>query len=170
MILPRFASEGFKVMDAPKELWQRLRANYQAHKNTPNIENFPNGHLHVDEAHKPRFIGNAEQQRLNDEVTAALKPICEAWSNVSLIPTSTYGVRVYTNGSTLFMHADTAGTHIISAILHIDDDLDEPWPLEIEDHQGKLHALSLQPGQMVLYESATQFHSRSCPISIETLL
>ena len=50
MVLPRFASEGFKVMDAPRELWEQLRANYQANKKNSPVENFPNGHLHVDEA------------------------------------------------------------------------------------------------------------------------
>ena len=47
-------------------------------------------------------------------------------------------VRVYKNGSTLVNHVDRSETHVISCIFHIGHDLDEPWPLEIEDHDGKV--------------------------------
>jgi hypothetical protein len=54
------------------------------------------------------------------------------------------------------MHADTAGTHIISAILHIDHDLDEDWPLEIEDHQVRIrHIPSLSHTHSLLPQSLT---------------
>ena len=42
-------------------------------------------------------------------------------------------------------------THVISSIVHIAheyDNDDEPWPIEIEDHDGKLHAVNLEPGQV----------------------
>jgi len=164
MVLPRFTPHGFKVVDGPKELWQQLRKNYNANKRYAPLERFPRSNEHVSEDHNPGVIGNREQQRLNAAVTEALKPICEEWAGVELIPTSTYGVRVYHNGSTLFMHLDVASTHVISAIFHIDHDLDEQWPLEIEDHEGRIHAVTLEPGQIVLYESATQFHSRVTPM------
>ena len=73
-------------------------------------------------------------------------------------------MRVYRNGSNLVSHADRSETHVVSAILHVAHDLDEPWPLEIEDHDGRVHALSLEPGQLVYYESAKQYHSRLTPM------
>ena len=42
---------------------------------------------------------------------------------------------------------------MISSIVHIAhkyDNDDEPWPIEIEDHDGKLHAVNLEPGQVQL--------------------
>ncbi len=42
---------------------------------------------------------------------------------------------------------------MISSIVHIAheyDNDDEPWPIEIEDHDGKLHAVNLEPGQVML--------------------
>ena len=42
-------------------------------------------------------------------------------------------------------------THVISSIVHIAheyDNDDEPWPIEIEDHNGVLHAVNLEPGQV----------------------
>ena len=43
-------------------------------------------------------------------------------------------------------HVDRSETHVVSCIFHIGNDLDEPWPLEIEDHDGKVHAVVMEPG------------------------
>jgi hypothetical protein len=37
---------------------------------------------------------------------------------------------------------------VISALIHIGSELEEPWPFEVEDHDGVLHAINLQPGQV----------------------
>ena len=44
----------------------------------------------------------------------------EAWSGVKLQNSAVYGIRVYRRGSTLFNHVDRSDTHIISAILNVD--------------------------------------------------
>ena len=49
------------------------------------------------------------------------------------------------------MHYDKIETHVISSIVHIAhqyDDNDQPWPLEIEDHDGNLHAVTLNAGEV----------------------
>lgn len=35
-------------------------------------------------------------------------------------------------------------------IAHQYDDDNHPWPIEIEDHYGRLHAVNLEPGQVRL--------------------
>ena len=42
--------------------------------------------------------------------------------------------------------------------------VDEAWPLVIEDHDGKEHEVIMEPGQMVLYESARLVHGRPYPL------
>jgi hypothetical protein len=40
---------------------------------------------------------------------------------------------------------------VISSIVHIAHDYtddDEPWPIEIEDHDGVLHAVDLKMGEV----------------------
>ncbi len=40
---------------------------------------------------------------------------------------------------------------MISSILHIAHEYDDParpWTLDIEDHDGKLHSVALQPGEV----------------------
>ena len=51
-------------------------------------------------------------------------------------------------------------THVISAILNIKQKVDSPWPLQIYDNDGKLHEITLEPGEMVWYESARLIHGR----------
>jgi hypothetical protein len=50
---------------------------------------------------------------------------------------------------------------VISSIVHLVHDEDsEPWPIDIEDHDGTLHSIALQPGQMLFYESSKCLHGR----------
>ena len=61
-------------------------------------------------------------------------------------------------------HVDRLPTHIISAILQIDQKVDEPWPLTIFDHQGNKQKVYLNPGEMLFYESAKLPHGRQFPL------
>lgn len=59
------------------------------------------------------------------------------------------------------MHVDKTSTHVISCIYHIASSDDaEPWPIVIEDYAGKTNSVVLKPGDMLLYESAKNFHGR----------
>jgi hypothetical protein len=72
-------------------------------------------------------------------------------------------------------------THVISSIIHVAheyDDEADPWPVQIEDHDGNLHSVDLAAGQvlphaicnisilsvlrmkMLFYESAKCLHGR----------
>ena len=168
LFLPRFSALGFQVQDSTgplRKTWKKVRAIYMKHRRTAPRETWfsvPKGY----EDMRPRFIDSPELQRLNKVVMDQLRPICQEWSGVKeLRGANVYGIRVYQNGSTLNYHTDTPDTHVISAIFHIGHDTDEPWPIEIEDHHtGAIHAVSLEPGQYMLYESATAFHGRLTPM------
>ena len=50
------------------------------------------------------------------------------------------------------MHVDQSGTHIISAILHVDhDSKSKPWPIVIEDYYGNVNEVVLEKGDVLLY-------------------
>lgn len=42
--------------------------------------------------------------------------------------------------------------------------VDQPWPFEMRDHSGRMHVLDMQPGDIIIYESATCAHRRSKPL------
>jgi hypothetical protein len=107
---------------------------------------------------RPLFIARSD---LTHRALQELKPILEAWSGVELIPSIAYGFRVYRNESRLWMHIDKPQTHVISCIYHIASSEDsEPWPIIIEDYNGNTQAVVLKPGDLLLYESAKNFHGR----------
>lgn len=42
-------------------------------------------------------------------------------------------------------------THVISSIVHVGheyDDDNRPWPIQIDDHDGNTHSVTLEPGQV----------------------
>ncbi len=93
---------------------------------------------------KPKIVRLRE---LAWEVLEDLRPMHEEWAGgIKLTGTSAYGVRLYVNQSSLAMHVDKSETHVISSIVHILHKYDSearPWPIEIEDHDGYLHAVNL---------------------------
>lgn len=53
---------------------------------------------------------------------------------------------------------------VSSAIINVDSDVDEPWPLEVIGHDGKAYNVTMEPGDMVLYESHSVLHGRPYPL------
>ena len=53
---------------------------------------------------------------------------------------------------------------VTSCIINVDQDLEEPWPIEVYSHDGKAHNVTMAPGDMVLYESHTVPHGRPFPM------
>ena len=100
-------------------------------------------------------------------VEQGLQPLLESWAGVPLEHTYTYGVRRYTNGSWLASHVDRFNTHVISAIINLDQSVTEPWPLFIKGNEGLAHTVVLAPGEMLWYESARAVHGRPRPLSGE---
>jgi len=49
---------------------------------------------------------------------------------------------------------------VSSAIINVASDVDEPWPLEVYGHDGKATNVTMEPGDMVLYESHSVLHGR----------
>ena len=88
----------------------------------------------------------------------------EKWCGFKLEPSMTYGFRKYTRGATLTNHVDRYETHVISSILNVSQKVDSPWLLWIEDHNEKIHKISMNPGDMVFYESAKLIHGRPDPL------
>ena len=40
-----------------------------------------------------------------------------------------------------------------------------PWPLEIKDHEGVFHNVTVEAGHMIFYESARLTHGRPVPLN-----
>lgn len=53
---------------------------------------------------------------------------------------------------------------VTSAIIQVAQDVDEPWPIEVVSHDGRRHNITMEPGDMILYESHTVLHGRPYPL------
>lgn len=76
---------------------------------------------------------------------------------IRLAPASLYGIRMYTEGAVLAPHVDRLPL-VTSAIINVAQDVEEPWPLEVIGHNGIAYNVTLEPGDMLLYESHSVIH------------
>lgn len=102
--------------------------------------------------------------RMVQTIVEELGPRAEKWAGLALQATAVYGIRRYRRGSVLHTHLDRFHTHVISAILNIAQEVDSPWPLHIQDNSGGVHSITLQPGEILWYESARLAHARPTPL------
>jgi len=142
-------------------LFTRLRAFHDDHAPRAIEEHVP-GFIESTSSVASRLAGLPPD--LQHDVHAALQPLVEEWAGRAVAPTFVYGVRRYLRGATLKMHRDRTHTHVYGASLNIDQKVDRPWPLVIEDTQGRRHDVVLRPGEMVLYESRRLLHGRPQPL------
>jgi len=95
-----------------------------------------------------------------------LMVLVSAWAGVELEQTSMYGLRQYEAGARLLSHVDRMPTHAVSLIVNIaQDNLSQPWPIEVFDHADRLHEVTMEPGDIVYYESAKNLHGRNRPLA-----
>lgn len=103
-------------------------------------------------------------QWMQTEVDASnLKPSEKAKGKaekLKLTPASLYGIRMYTEGAVLAPHVDRLPL-VTSAIINVAQDVEEPWPLEVYAHDGNAYNVTLEPGDMLLYESHSVIHGEN---------
>lgn len=97
-----------------------------------------------------------------EEWNTHLQPIAEEWCGKELRFQQAFGIRSYQKDSMLCVHRDNIDTHVISAIVFIDEYPDCKWPLDFVDHDGKHHQVTFEKGDMLLYESLCA-HARATP-------
>ena len=78
---------------------------------------------------------------------------------MKLEPSSLYGIRVYTEGAILAPHVDRLPL-VSSCIINVAQDVEEPWLLEVYDRNDRAVNVTMEPGDMVLYESHSVIHGR----------
>ena len=162
---------GFAKVHAPDDLVEMLnrfwKTNYKSLQNIPN-ETWTRGNTYTNHWLAPTKMLQMEVipdggEELRTKIWDEAKLILESWTGVELSPSSLYGVRVYTEGAVLAPHVDRLPL-VVSAIVNVAQDVDEDWPLEVIGHDGAAHNLTLEPGEMILYESHSIIHGRPFPL------
>ena len=165
-----FTELGFAKLRAPKAVYEAAREFWDLHRETQTSESWPPGNTYVNHWVADSTMCSFEDRRLQplgfktkDIIWDQARPILEAWTGQKLKPTSLYGIRSYFRGAILATHVDRLPL-VTSAIINVDQDVDEDWPIEVVGHDGVAYNVTLKPGDMALYESHTVLHGRPFPL------
>jgi prolyl 4-hydroxylase len=170
--MQNYTDIGFKKIKAPPAVWDQIKTFWDANKDKKNWspENWPRGNTYTNHWIAPTYMVSVEDGRLRgagsnlkNRIWNAAQSTIEEWTGEELTKCSLYGIRVYTEGSILATHVDRMPL-VSSAIINVDQDVDEPWPLEVYGHDGKAYNVTMEPGDMVLYESHSVLHGRPFPL------
>jgi len=167
--VPNYTASGLHKIEMPKQTFEKVNKFYHNNREKLSDEHVPGGFIFGgNSASKKRKASSSVVNlppELRQEVHDALKPLMEEWCGQTLEPTFVYGIREYHNGAVLKMHRDRIDTHIISAIINVDQETHEDWPLVIEDNYYRTHRIMIKPGEVILYEGGRLIHGR--PIMFE---
>ena len=162
--VPNYTRTGVDKARLPEPLFKKINGFY--HENRSSLEEehvegdfIVNSDKAVDRNRKSSSVVQmSDEMRL--EIHDALKPMMEKWCGKKLEPTYVYGIREYHEGAVLKMHRDRIDTHIISAIINVEQETDVDWPLVIEDNDYRRHHVMIKPGDMIFYEGGRLLHGR----------
>ena len=148
-----------------------IREHWERNKDRKAQEAWPMGNTYVNHWASPTYMVSVEDQNLRgtngmglkNQIWDAAKSTIEEWTGMELKPTSMYGIRVYHNNSLLVPHVDRLPL-VASAMINVAQDVEEDWPMEIYDHSGRAHNVTLHPGEMLLFESHSVLHGRPFPL------
>ena len=168
--IPKLTEKGFEVVKVPEYMWNIIQESYSLLKDKNELEVFEG---------KEQFIkGDSELisydtiPNIRNMIHNQMLPIHREFSGVDIEPSSMYGARSYLRGNSLVAHTDRVETHHVSSVVMLDKDLrcgcqnkefGDDWPFDIQAHDGEWHKVYLQPGDMVIYESAICEHGRLEP-------
>lgn len=165
-------STGYRKMKAPDSLLKLLTDFWEANKGRKYIEDWGDGSIYTNHWESPTYMLSVENERLvgggkhlkTAIWDAAIDGIAEWTGGVAkLRPVSLYGIREYTAGAVLSPHVDRVPL-VSSGIVNVAQDVDEPWPLEVYDRNGHAVNITMEPGDMILYESHSVIHGRPFPL------
>jgi len=163
--LPKFTKLGFEKIKVPQNIWEYILEIYNKSKQFKTEENLANKKETI-----PSSLGTNSTDILSLDNLPEMRSklhldflqLHKEWCGTEIEPTWIYGIRSYNKGASLYFHRDRIETHHISSIICVDKDLcnQEDWALNVEGHDGKMYDIYLEPGEMILYESAKCLHGR----------
>lgn len=163
--IPNYTAAGFCKAKLPRGMLEKIQKFYASHQEALETEVVP-GNFILNSNHKTTKASSLIDlsDELREEIHNALKLMMEQWCGKDLLPTYVYGIRIYHRGAVLKCHQDRLETHIISAIINVDQQVDEDWPLVIDDNYCRRHQVRLKPGEIIFYEGGRLTHGRPFPL------
>lgn len=164
--VPHLTPLGFQKSKVPPTLFAELQAFFKQNRHREVVEGWPIADCYVNFVDVPTTMVHLTDA-MRTKIYDGFRPLLEEWiGGTPLTPTSLYGIRLYHTGAELYKHGDRLTTHAVSSIINLaQEDMGEPWPLQIHDHDGQEHTVWMEPGDAVYYESAAAIHGREIPLN-----
>lgn len=147
-------------MKTPPEVFKMISEFWEWNKDKETDEDWSVGSIFVNYWKNPTKMVQAKQ--VHESIWETTNDIISEWTGQKLQESSVYGIRVYKEGTIIAPHVDKL-PHIGSAIINVAQDVDEPWPLEFIGHDGIARNVTMEPGDMVLYEGHSVIHGECFP-------
>lgn len=168
-----YTKMGFHKTSISGSLWQLIQGFWESHKDKEHEkEEWPPGNTILNHWSSPSYLvpilkNNNSVRGHGSQLAKAIwdetKMLMQDWTGQELEHCNMYGIRVYTEGSIVNPHVDRF-PFVMSAIINVAQDVDEDWPMEFIGHDGKAINITMQPGDMVLFESHSVLHGRPFPL------
>ena len=150
-----YTEHGYTKIRALERVFKLIQEFWEMNKGNQIPENWPAGNTYVNHWDSPSFFVSLENATLHgggpvlrQKIWNAARDTISEWTGQQLAECSLYGIRVYTEGAVLAPHVDRLPL-VASAIINVDQDLDEPWPLEVIGHDGVARNITMVPGAHV---------------------
>jgi len=145
-----YTKAGYAKTRLPTDLYDLIKEFFDENRHLAETE-WKNYNVYHNAWQSPPTFINLEGNSVGGSSLTSLleekvKPILERWTGQRLSPVSTYGIRMYHNGSILSPHVDRMPL-VTSVIIQVDQDVDEPWPLEVYGHDGTATNVTMEPGK-----------------------
>jgi prolyl 4-hydroxylase len=168
--MQNYTEMGFKKIRAPPEVFALIQSFWAKNKDKGKVEQWGTANTYTNNWESPSYMVSVEDSslrgggyRLKNQIWNSARQTIQEWTGQELTQCSLYGIRIYKTGAILATHVDRLPL-VSSAIINVDQDVDEPWPLEVYGHDGKAYNVTMEPGDMVLYESHSVLHGRPFPL------
>eukprot|EP01083_Nonionella_stella_P156187 505442_1 len=168
--MQNYTKVGFLKTRAPEKVIELATKFWDQNHLSMEQESWPVGNSYINNWVSPTYMVKIEDGhlrgggfQLRKQIWDVARESIEDWTGEDLSPTSLYGIRVYKEGAVLLPHVDRLPL-VASAMINIAQDVDEDWPMEIYDHGGRAHNITLEPGDMLLFESHSVIHGRPFPL------
>lgn len=159
-----YTEMGFMKTRAPDKVISLLRDFWNDNNGKQKPENWIAGNIYTNHWEAPTYMLSVEDteligggHELKQHIWNAARDTIEEWTGHKQAECSLYGIREYRTGARLAPHVDRLPL-VSSAIINVAQDVDEPWPLEVIGHDGKAYNVTMEPGDLVLYESHSVIH------------
>jgi hypothetical protein len=155
-LLQNYTKYGFTKIRAPEHVFKLIKEFWDINRDKSKPENWPAGNTYTNHWTAPSTMVSVEDKSfkgggfvLKQNIWNAARDTISEWTGQQLAECSLYGIRIYPTGAVLAPHVDRLPL-VASAIINVDQDVDEPWPLEVIGHDGKAHNVTMVPGDLVL--------------------